>query len=103
MMTPKTGLGKLLWRDLNGMISRGQSLPSGADTWIERAIAASEAEAVAAERERIRTAVRGLEPCCDDAAVILPDRRTLRAMCQCGAYVRDAVLDIVNPEETDHD
>jgi len=66
-------------------------------------IAAIETEAVAVERERIRTAVRGLEPCCDDAAVILPDRRTLRAMCQCGAYVWDAVLAIINPEEDDHD
>ena len=61
---------------------------------------AIEAEAVAAERARIASVIRALEPCCNDAAVTLPDRRILQAMCQCGAYVRDAVLAIINPELT---
>jgi len=63
-------------------------------------VAAIEAEAVAAERTRIAEAMRALEPCCNDAAVTLSGGRILQAMCQCGAYVRDAVLAIINLELT---
>ena len=102
-MTPTTEAGKAhaeAWTDAVE-IEWGLE-PADRETMLGM-VAAIEAEAVAAERARIRTAVRGLEPCCDDAAVIFSDRRTLQAMCQCGAYVRDAVLAIVDLEETDHD
>jgi len=92
-MTPTTAAGKRL---LDAGVVYRSWYPVERET-----IAAIEAEAVAVERARIAEAMRELEPCCDDAAVIIPDRRTLRAMCQCGAYVWDAVLAIINPEETE--
>jgi len=50
--------------------------------------------AVESERERLRWAVRALEPCCDDAKV---DDRPV--MCQHGAYVRDAILGLLAPNQ----
>ena len=99
-MTPRTEVGKAhaeAWIDAVE-IEWGLE-PADRESMLGE-VAAIEAEAVADERARIAEAMRALEPCCNDAAVTLSDRRILQAMCQCGAYVRDAVLAIINLELT---
>ena len=100
-MTPTTEAGKAHAEAWIDAVEIEWGLGEGDRESMLGEVAAIEAEAVAVERARIAEAMRELEPCCDDAAVIIPDRRTLRAMCQCGAYVWDAVLAIINPEETE--
>ena len=95
-MTPRTEVGKAHAEAWTDAVDNEWGLEPADRESMLGVVAAIEAEAVADERARIAEAMRALEPCCNDAAVTLSDRRILQAMCQCGAYVRDAVLAIIN-------
>ena len=90
-MNPTTAAGKRLLAEYYGPERAETRLPSDQYFVLAAKIAAIEAEAVAVERARIRTAVRGLPPLW--AVGESPDHWIERA----------AVLAIINPEEDDHD